>query len=448
MNQTYDPNLEIAETRLYKAPKELLLRMWANPEHLSNWWGPNGFTTTTHEFEFRTGGIWRFTMHGPDGTDYPNVVRYRLVSADRIEYEHVGADELVNFQVAIAFSERDGGTEMDFRMTFPTADERRRVVEEFGADKGLVMTMARLDNVVSTVAPGEIELVIVRRFKAPIDRVWHALTDADEIKKWACPHGLTLERSEGEFRPGGRWADRMVAPNGYAFEVEGEYLEIKPKSLFRQTHRWKKDDGTYKPTTIASYHLHEHEGATTLTFIQTGFWSHESRAAHLGGWSSGFHQLGMAIDGFEGEGVVQIVREFAAPLELVWKCWTEPDRFMQWFAPRPYTCPLVEIDLRPGGTFRLFMRGPGGDEHEMVSEFTDVEPHRSIGWVNSVAGGDGRVAIQGGTNVDFEATETGTRVTVNAYNAALTEQGMMMISGMEMGWNMTLDQLVEIATAG
>lgn len=448
MNQHFNPDLEIAQTRIYKAPKELLLRMWANPIHLSNWWGPVGFTTTTHELEFRTGGIWRFTMHGPDGTDFPNLVRYRHVSANRIEYEHGGADELVNFRTVVTFTEREGGVEMNFRMTFPTAEERRRVVEEFGADEGLIMTMARLDELVATAAASDIELVIVRRFKAPLDRVWHALTDEDEIKKWACPHGLTLERSEGEFRPGGRWADRMVAPNGHAFEAEGEYLEIKPKSLFRQTHRWKQADGSFKPTTIASYHLHEFEGSTTLTFIQSGFWSEVSRAAHLGGWSSGFHQLGMAIGAYEGEGIVSIVREFGAPLELVWKCWTEPERFMQWFAPRPYTCPHVEIDLRPGGTFLLRMRGPGGDEHEMVSEFTDIEPMESLGWVNSVAGADNQIAIQGGTNVMFEATDTGTRVTVNAYNAALTPQGKMMVAGMEMGWTMTLDQMVEVATAG
>ncbi len=44
--------------------------------HLSRWWGPEGFTTTTRSFEFRVGGEWDFVMHGPDGTDYPEWITW------------------------------------------------------------------------------------------------------------------------------------------------------------------------------------------------------------------------------------------------------------------------------------------------------------------------------------------------------------------------------------
>ena len=55
--------------------------------HLSRWWGPEGFTTTTRAFEFRVGGEWDFVMHGPDGTDYTGVDlldRDRPTGADRV----------------------------------------------------------------------------------------------------------------------------------------------------------------------------------------------------------------------------------------------------------------------------------------------------------------------------------------------------------------------------
>ena len=60
----------------FDAPRELVFAAWTDPKHLSQWWGPNGFTTTTSSFDFRPGGIWRFVMHGPDGRDYQNRVTF------------------------------------------------------------------------------------------------------------------------------------------------------------------------------------------------------------------------------------------------------------------------------------------------------------------------------------------------------------------------------------
>src|SRR4051794_34340238 len=63
---------EIVATRIFEAPRELVFTMWTDREHVAKWWGPRGFTNTIHEMDVRPGGTWRFVMHGPDGTDYPN----------------------------------------------------------------------------------------------------------------------------------------------------------------------------------------------------------------------------------------------------------------------------------------------------------------------------------------------------------------------------------------
>jgi len=63
---------EIVTTRVVDAPRELVFRAWTEPEHVGQWWGPNGFTSTIQEMDVRPGGVWRLVMHGPDGTDYPN----------------------------------------------------------------------------------------------------------------------------------------------------------------------------------------------------------------------------------------------------------------------------------------------------------------------------------------------------------------------------------------
>src|SRR6266852_4602923 len=76
---------EIVITRLLDAPRELAFQAWTEPQHVAHWWGPNGFTNTIHEMDVRPGGVWRFIMHGPDGTDYKNEIVYvEVVKPERL----------------------------------------------------------------------------------------------------------------------------------------------------------------------------------------------------------------------------------------------------------------------------------------------------------------------------------------------------------------------------
>ena len=98
------PDREIIMTRAFAAPRELVWKAWTNPKHIKAWWGPNGFTTTNLEVDVRPGGVWRFIMHGPDGTDYPNKIVYaEIVMPERLVYDHGGDGngngEDVQFQV-------------------------------------------------------------------------------------------------------------------------------------------------------------------------------------------------------------------------------------------------------------------------------------------------------------------------------------------------------------
>jgi uncharacterized protein YndB with AHSA1/START domain len=70
-----DPR-SIIGSRQFDAPRALVFSVWTDPKHLAQWWGPNGFTTTTHAYDFRPGGVWRFVMHGPDGRDYQNRITF------------------------------------------------------------------------------------------------------------------------------------------------------------------------------------------------------------------------------------------------------------------------------------------------------------------------------------------------------------------------------------
>ena len=141
-----DPR-EIVTTRVFDAPRELVWTAWTDPKHLAQWWGPNGFTTTTSEHDFRDGGIWRFVMHGPDGRDYQNRITFdEIVKPERIVYRHGGGDDVepVQFQTTVTFEELDRRTRLTMRALFPSAAERDRVIKVYGADKGAIQTLSRL----------------------------------------------------------------------------------------------------------------------------------------------------------------------------------------------------------------------------------------------------------------------------------------------------------------
>lgn len=133
--------------RLLKAPRDLVYKAWSSPEALNNWWGPDGFSNTTKFWDHKTGGRWRFTMHGPDGRDYENVITYdEVVPAERLRYHHGGEAgvEPVTFEVAVDFKSQGSNTLLTMSLRFPSNKQRDYVMENYGAFEGLKQTMARL----------------------------------------------------------------------------------------------------------------------------------------------------------------------------------------------------------------------------------------------------------------------------------------------------------------
>ena len=149
-----DPR-SIVGSRVFDAPRALVFSVWTDPKHLAQWWGPNGFTTTTHAYDFRPGGVWRFVMHGPDGRHYQNRITFdEIVPPERIVYRHGGGDDVepVQFTQTVTFEDLNNGkTLLTWHGKFPSAEERAHVIKHYGADKGLVQTMARLADYLATM---------------------------------------------------------------------------------------------------------------------------------------------------------------------------------------------------------------------------------------------------------------------------------------------------------
>jgi uncharacterized protein YndB with AHSA1/START domain len=154
-HETIITDREIIQKRLLDAPRSLVWRAWTEPEHLKVWWGPDGFTNTFHEYDLRPGGVWRFMMHGPDGTDYPNKIVFEEVEEpSRIVYQHSDDEEKGDhphcFHVTVTFEEQDGKTLVTLHSLFPTKADCD-AVQKFGAIEGGVQTLGRLDQHLKTM---------------------------------------------------------------------------------------------------------------------------------------------------------------------------------------------------------------------------------------------------------------------------------------------------------
>ncbi len=137
---------ELNTSRLFNAPIELVWEMWANPEHIKNWWGPNGFTNTIHKMDFRAEGEWNLTMHGPDGTNYPNKSIYKeIIPLKKIVFEHFNP----HFITTVLFEAKGEETKVDWTMLFDTLDMKETVVKAHKAEEGQKQNMLRLEQYVS-----------------------------------------------------------------------------------------------------------------------------------------------------------------------------------------------------------------------------------------------------------------------------------------------------------
>jgi len=137
---------ELMISRLIEGPRDVVFEAFTEVRHLSRWWGPEGFTTTTRTFEFSEGGVWEFTMHGSDGTDYPNWIRWIEIRVpEMIVLLHGdGPDDPEQFSSTFFFEERTDGTRVILRSEFKTKALRDRAVEEYGAIEGGNQTLDSL----------------------------------------------------------------------------------------------------------------------------------------------------------------------------------------------------------------------------------------------------------------------------------------------------------------
>lgn len=143
---------EMSITRVVDAPCDLVWKVWTDPAHIREWWGPNGFTNTIHKFHFVPGGEWLLTMHGPDKADYPNHIRFiEIIKNERLIYDHGQPEDGGQFRTFVRFSNEGGKTRISMKGVFRTVEYKKMVVEKYGALEGQQQHMARMEAYIAKV---------------------------------------------------------------------------------------------------------------------------------------------------------------------------------------------------------------------------------------------------------------------------------------------------------
>jgi uncharacterized protein YndB with AHSA1/START domain len=135
----------------------------------------------------------------------------------------------------------------------------------------------------AVAAVGEGKILAMVEIAAPIERVFRALTEGDEITKWwGSADTYQTTAWVADVRPGGQWRASGVGADGSAFHVEGEYREVEPPN--RLVHTWKAEWDGGNETTV-SYKLDAIDGGTRVTLRHEGFAGRaESCRGHGAGW--------------------------------------------------------------------------------------------------------------------------------------------------------------------
>ena len=145
-----------------------------------------------------------------------------------------------------------------------------------------------------------------------------------------------------------------------------------------------------------------------------------------------------------GQGSVTRTRIFDAPRTLVWKAWTDPKMMAQWFGPRGFTSTVGELDVRVGGSLRIVMRGPDGNEYPMKGEFREVVPPERLVFTNIAIDKDGKHLLEGETTVVLSESDGKTTLTLQTHAIGLVPIAPQMLAGLEAGWNQSIDKLAEL----
>lgn len=259
---------EIKIIRVYDYPVKMVWEAWTDSNQAAMWWGPRGFTITTHSKDLRPGGNWNYTMHGPDGVNYPNITKYFEVEKYvRLVYDH-GANETqpALFRVDVKFIDLISKTRMEMTMTVATPEAAIEISKFIKAANGNSTWDRLAEHLEKSDTEKEI-FIINRTFATNINHMYQLWTEPQHLSKWLPPTGFECQFSKFDFRQGGQSEYCMF---GSDFKMYGAltYNEIEKPHRLVYTQHFSDEKGSISRHPMAPTWPEKMQ--TTVTFAAEG----------------------------------------------------------------------------------------------------------------------------------------------------------------------------------
>jgi len=306
---------QIITSRVIAASREMIWKVLTTPEDLQHFWGPDGFTNSFKTYDLRVGGEARFTMHGPDGKDWPNRFVFLAVEAPHLlRWKHDNGGEGEDnhqFIGELQLFDDNGKTRIELRLT-ETSIEARDAIAHFALEGGR-QNLERLAAYVAPMANPLNKFVIERSYAVSQARLFQVCSQVEHLQKWMSPAGMKVIKAQQDLKPGGTYHYGMEMPDGNVMWGKATYQEITPSSRLVYAQSFSDKDGgiTAHPmaptwpmemTTIFDF-IPEGENQTRLkiTWINARTSDEEAdtfRAAHAGmtqGWTGSLDQLNVYL---------------------------------------------------------------------------------------------------------------------------------------------------------
>jgi uncharacterized protein YndB with AHSA1/START domain len=304
------------------------------------------------------------------------------------------------------------------------------------------------------------ELVFTRIYNAPRAMVWKAWTDPRQMVKWWGPEGFTTTMQTWDLRVGGVRKYVMHGPDGVDYPNSGVFMEIVENERLVWNHGGGREEGP-GVSFVSTADFEDAGGGTKLT-LRMSFPTAEAKQLVMreyGAEEGGKQTLARLADflpTMDGGGAkpFTITRTFEAPLDIVWRAWTDPARLAQWWGPKGVTSTMKTFELKPGGVWHCSLQAPGQPTYWGRYVFREVTPKSRLVFVVSFSNEKGDIVkhplsadwpAEILSTVEFEAggSRTTIKVTWVPINATEAERKTFEAGAESMrgGWTGTFDQL-------
>jgi uncharacterized protein YndB with AHSA1/START domain len=274
------------------------------------------------------------------------------------------------------------------------------------------------------------EVTITHVFEAPRDLVWRAWTEADQLARWFMPHGFTIPVCEVDLREGGAFHMTVRGPDGSEHASGGVFKEIvPPERLVFTQQAFEGPDGAPLLEVLQTATFADRGDTTELTLRAVVLTTAPETAGALAGMEEGWLQSLEKLDAIlTGRDVDTSSREIVAthlldaPLETVWRAWTDPEHVARWWARDGFTMTTEEMDVRAGGRWRLTLHGPDGADIPATATYLAVQEPAVLAYLS----GDPSEPGHAFTTVEFSDDDHKTGVTVRLHFASAEERTRMV----------------------